>query len=120
MLKTDYLRQLALMLLQDLVNRYITEDTLSCTDAESGVKQSGAMASGDQTWFTDLFSSTEVPDRIHSTRPESSGLRLTTGQPPRSTKYLTGEETPSDQSEQSAFSSQVQVTDSGVFTAEVS
>merc|ERR1712079_464100 len=40
------------------------------------------------------------------------------GGPERASKYVTGEETPSDQSIQSAFSSQVQVTDSGVFTTE--
>ena len=109
------------MLLQDLVNRYITEDTLSCTDGESGMKQSSSMASGDQIWFTDLFSSNELPGRrVHSSAAETGGLRLgATVLGGRSSKYRTGEETPSDQSEQSAFSSQVQVTDSGVFTTEV-
>ena len=113
MLKTDYLRQRALMLLQDLVNRYIAEDAMTATDAESSESRRAveSVDPGDQINFTDLFQS----ERGKSGSKKLKGGKMKyphylTGAEPgvrgKAKKYTAGEETPSDMSDQSGFSVQ--------------
>ncbi|XP_075240661.1 uncharacterized protein LOC142336051 isoform X3 [Convolutriloba macropyga] len=120
MLKTDYLRQRALMLLQDLVNRYIAEDS-SINSAAGGSGNNNALeerGAGDYTGndqlisFTDLFKTERGNDATVNTNLRSNNQMLfpqlvaSSDSKGNNAKYVTGEETPSDVSEQSGFSMQ--------------